>query len=64
MPFHSSTLSPKEIQMVNKLVDACRLLDSVYRRQSDIEGLKLLQSTRDPILRRLLMIMGKSLRPP
>jgi hypothetical protein len=58
MPFHSAGLSRKEIQMVDRLVEACRLLDDVYWRQSDLSGLALYQSTRDPTLKRLLMIMG------
>ena len=58
MPFHSAGLSPKEVQMVDKLVAACRLLDSVYWRQSDVAGLALLKSTPDATLRRMLMIMG------
>jgi hypothetical protein len=58
MPFHSSGLSSKEIQMIDKLVEACRLLNDVYWRQSDLDGLALLKSTPDATLRRLLMIMG------
>ena len=44
--------------MVDRLVEACRLLDDVYWRQSDLQGLELLKTTRDPILKRLLVIMG------
>ena len=51
-------LSARERQMVGKLVEACRLLDAVYWRQSDAEGLALYKSTRDPALQRLLAIMG------
>lgn len=58
MPFQASKLSPKEIQMVDRLVEACRLINDVYWRQSDLEGLKLLKTTQDQTLRRLLMIMG------
>jgi hypothetical protein len=58
MPFHAEGLSAKEIQLVHKLVDACRLLDDVYWRQSDRKGLELLKTTRDPAIRRLLVIMG------
>ena len=32
---------PRERQMVDKLVEACRLLDDVYWRQSDLAGLAL-----------------------
>jgi hypothetical protein len=58
MPFHSSGLSPREIQMVDKLVEACRLLDNVYWRQSDLQGLEMLKTTPDATLKRLLVIMG------
>jgi hypothetical protein len=58
MPFHTAGLSRKEIQMVERLVEACRLLGDVYWRQSDLTGLALYQSTPDAALKRLLMIMG------
>jgi hypothetical protein len=58
MPFHAAGLSRREVRMVDKLVDACRLLDDVYWRQSDLTGLALYKSTQDPALKRLLMIMG------
>ena len=58
MPFVSTGLSSQEIQMVDKLVDACRLLDDVYWRQSDLAGLQLLKTNNDTTLKRLLMIMG------
>jgi hypothetical protein len=59
MPFHADGLSAQETQLVNKLVDACRLLNQVYWRQSDVEGLKLLQApSTDATVKRLLMIMG------
>src|SRR6476660_1705028 len=51
-------LSAKERQMVEKLVEASRLLDDVYWRQSDLAGLALYKSTADANLKRLLMIMG------
>jgi len=58
MPFHSSGLSARERQMVEKLVEACRLLDGVFWRQSDLGGLALSQGTRNPTLKGLLGIMG------
>ena len=58
MPFHSAGLTPKEIQLVDRLVEACRLLNEVYWRQSDKAGRQLLRTTPDATLRRLLMIMG------
>ena len=58
MPFNSSALTAREKQMVQKLVEAAQYLDDIYWRQSDPEGLALLKSTKDPKLRRLLMING------
>jgi hypothetical protein len=58
MPFHSAGVSARERQMVEKLVEACRLLDDVYWRQSDLGGLQLYKTTKDPALKTLLMIMG------
>jgi hypothetical protein len=58
MPFDSSALSARERQMVQKLVEASQYLDDIYWRQSDPEGLALYKSTKDPKLRRLLMING------
>ena len=58
MPLHPAGLSDRELKMVDKLVDACRLLDDVYWRQSDLDGLNLYKTTTDPALKTLLMIMG------
>jgi hypothetical protein len=64
MPFDSSHLSDREKQMVAKLVDAAGLLDCIYWRQSDFEGLKLYLSLagstnpQDEMLRELLKING------
>ncbi|MFZ0980133.1 MAG: hypothetical protein WAN23_12105 [Candidatus Acidiferrales bacterium] len=41
MPFDSSGLTEREKQMVDKLLDASGLLDCIYWRQSDPDGLKL-----------------------
>ena len=43
MPFHHQGLTERERQMVDKLVEAARLFDSIYWRQSDPEGLTLLK---------------------
>src|SRR3954469_21485066 len=43
MPFNKAKLSAREVKMVNKLVEASRYLDSIYWRQSDPEGLTMLQ---------------------
>jgi hypothetical protein len=62
--FDSSGLSDREKKMVDKLVDAAGLLDCIYWRQSDPEGLKLYLSLagktgeRDRLLREYLKING------
>jgi hypothetical protein len=64
MPFDASRLTPRERQMVGKLVEACQYLESIYWRQSDPEGLKLYRALagstarRDIELRRFLRING------
>ncbi|HLH31176.1 MAG TPA: hypothetical protein VKY31_08230, partial [Terriglobia bacterium] len=58
MPVDGSRLSPREVQLVQKLVEASQYLDDIYWRQSDPQGLALYKSTRDPKLKRLLMING------
>jgi hypothetical protein len=62
MPFRTTGLSARERQLVQKLVEACGYLESVYWRQSDPEGLTLYQSLassqnrHDVELRRYLWI--------
>lgn len=64
MPFNSAGLSAREKAMVARLVDASGLLDCIYWRQSDPQGLKLylsLADSKDPqdeLLRRYLKING------
>lgn len=64
MPYDSAHLTPRERQMVAKLVEACQALESIYWRQSDPEGLKLYNelagraAPRDKDLRRFLRING------
>jgi hypothetical protein len=64
IPFDSKDLTLREKQMVEKLVDAAGLLDCVFWRQSDPEGLKLYLSlantkdSRDQMLREYLKING------
>jgi hypothetical protein len=57
-PLRSNGLSSDEISLVNKLVDACRLLDDIYWRQSDLGGLSLYKITKDKNIKELLTIMG------
>ena len=64
MPFHSQGLKPREIRLVNKLVEANRDIEYIYWRQSDPEALTLYGSlkgasaARDQMLRRFLYING------
>ena len=64
IPFDSKGLTPREKKMVEKLVDAAGLLDCIYWRQSDPEGLKLYLSLansknpQDQMLREYLKING------
>jgi hypothetical protein len=58
MPFHSDGLSAREKQMVDKLADACKLLDEIYWHQSDLGGLAMYRGTRSPVLKSLFYIMG------
>jgi hypothetical protein len=64
MPFNRQGLSPREIQLVDKLVHAAGLLDCIYWRQSDPDALylykELIQSTdpQDEMLARYLKING------
>ncbi len=41
MPFRSKGLTPREVKMIGKLVEAARQLDSIYWRQSDPYALTL-----------------------
>lgn len=62
MPFHSASLTAREVKMVNKLVDASRYLEEIYWRQMDPDGLTLYESlvssqnSQDETLRRYLWI--------
>jgi hypothetical protein len=58
MPFRFQDLSVRERQMVAKLVEACQLLDNIFWRQSDLDGLAVYRTTRDGTIRGLLGIMG------
>src|SRR5580704_13352876 len=58
MPYHSEGLTARDRQMVDKLVEACRLLNDVYWRQSDAAGLALYLKTTDPRIKQLLNVNG------
>jgi len=62
MPFHSTGSTPREVKMVDKLVDASSYLEQIYWRQMDPDGLTLYESlassqnSQDEMLRRYLWI--------
>ncbi len=58
MPYHSETLSARERQEVDKLVDASREMEAIYWQQSDPEALKLYETTKNANLKQLLFING------
>jgi hypothetical protein len=64
IPFEKSKFSARELQMIDKLVEASRDLGNIFWRQSDPAGLGLYkgleksQTPRDMKLRRFLMING------
>jgi hypothetical protein len=64
MPFHPEGLTSNEIKVVQKLVQATRLLENIFWRQSDPDGLSLYQQLngsahkQDQQVRRLLFING------
>jgi hypothetical protein len=64
MPFDASRFTPRERQLVEKLVEASQQLDDIYWRQSDPEGLELykkLEGNTSPLaekIRRMLVING------
>src|SRR5258708_3371063 len=56
--FHPEGLPAQDRQMVDKLVEASRLLNDVYWRQSDAAGLALYLKTTDPRIKQLLNVNG------
>ncbi|HYX70257.1 MAG TPA: Zn-dependent hydrolase [Terriglobales bacterium] len=64
MPYRTAHLSARQRRMVQKLVEASQYLEDIFWRQSDPDGLALLQSltngqdAHDVAERRLLMIFG------
>ncbi len=64
MPYNQAALSPRERQMIDQLVIACRELENIYWRQSDPDALALynaLETVKTPQaqnLRRYLFING------
>src|SRR5437660_5224500 len=58
MPFDTYALDARQRREVEKLVDASRQLELIYWQQSEPTALTLYRSTKDPQLRRMLMING------
>src|SRR5579864_818930 len=58
MPFDSQRFTARERLLVGKLVEACQHLELIFWQQSDPDALALYRKSRDPKLRRLLMING------
>ncbi len=64
MPFRTPGLSPRQVKMIDKLVEAARQLDSIYWRQSDPYALTLeaqlkgSHTPRDQQILRYLFING------
>jgi hypothetical protein len=61
MPFRSRGLTPRQIKMIGKLVEAARLIDSIYWRQSDPYALTLaaqLKGSRAPRDRQILRYLS------
>ena len=51
MPYRRAELTASEQQMVVKLADACRLMDTLYWQQSDLGGLAVYRVTHNPLVR-------------
>src|ERR1700682_1810533 len=58
MPYDPSALSPAERKVVAKLVEAWGYMESIYSRQNDPQARELYKTTRNPKLKRFLMING------
>ncbi len=64
MPFNKAGLTPREVQMVEKLVAASQYFESMYWRQSDPEGLRLYlqlapsNATQDQLVREYMFLNG------
>src|ERR1700676_1584109 len=58
MSFDSQRFTARERLLVGKLVEACQHLELIFWQQSDPDALALYRKSRDPKLRRLLMING------
>jgi len=60
MPLNHDTLSSREVQLVQKLVDAANSIERIYWRQSDPDGLKLyeeMEKSADPLDQKVLRFL-------
>lgn len=57
MPMRAN-LTARERKLVEKLVEASQYANAIYWRQSDVGGLALYRTTKDPTIKALLSIMG------
>jgi len=60
MPLNRNLLNARELQLVQKLVDASNAIERIYWRQSDPEGLELytkLEKSPDPLDQKVLRFM-------
>jgi hypothetical protein len=58
VPFNKAGLTAREQQMVAKLADACRLMDTLYWHQSDLGGWAMYHTTQSAVLAKLFSING------
>src|SRR5437660_10794767 len=64
MPFDTRGLTPRQVKLVNKLVDAAHYLEDIFLRQSDpqvvglMESLKTSKKPKDQELLRMFRIQG------
>lgn len=58
VPYNKAGLSPREQQEIAKLADACRLLNEVYWRQSDLGGWAMAHTTQSAVMEKLFSING------
>jgi hypothetical protein len=58
MPLTTTGLTARERQMIDKLVEAGQAMEAIYWQQSDPQALQILRTTKDPKLKRMLMING------
>src|SRR6185437_11892541 len=58
MPYHLDGLTARDQQMVDNLIQACRVLNEIYWDQSDAEGYGLSIRSTDPNVKFLLNVNG------